>query len=429
MKFYGTRDKERVLYSLGEAAMMGLAPCGGLFMPERIPQVDMEKVFEYADESFTKMATYIAHKIFGNSMSETILRDIIEKAFDFKLPLNHIEGDLYTLELFHGPTLAFKDFGARFMGHMFSHLRGDKELVILTATSGDTGSAVADGFYGIDGIKVVVLYPKGRVSDFQERQMTTLGGNIKAISVDGTFDDCQAMVKNIFNDHAFCREHNITSANSINILRWIPQSFYYFWGYVQWCKATGGDRPTVVVPSGNYGNIAAAMLASLMGMPVERFIAATNENRSIPNLLESGSFTPMDTVETVSNAMDVGNPSNYERIWELYGRDIKNLREALSSYSYSDEQTVEAIKELFDKYGYISDPHSAVAYMAYRDSGAKGFWVSTAHSSKFDDVIKSMADIDDDTMPSRMKYLFEKEKSFTSMDSNSDNLKEFILSL
>lgn len=429
MKFYGTRDKERVLYSLGEAAMMGLAPCGGLFMPERISQVDMDRVLELAEISFGEMATYIAHTIFANSMSEKVLRDIIESAFNFDIPLKNIGEDLYTLELFHGPTLAFKDVGARFMGHMFSYLRGDKELTILTATSGDTGSAVADGFYGIEGIRVVVLYPKGRVSDFQERQMTTLGGNIKAISVDGTFDDCQAMVKSIFTDHAFCRENRITSANSINIIRWIPQSFYYFWGYAAWRKATGGTHPTIVVPSGNYGNIAAGMLASLMGMPVERFVAATNENRSIPNFLDSGIYSPLDTVETISNAMDVGNPSNYERIWELYGRDIERLRAALSCFSYSDEQTVDAIKKLYSEYGYISDPHSAVAYQAFKESEAKGFWISTAHSSKFDDVIKDMAHIDVDTMPERMSYLFEKQKSFTSMSADSDKLKQFILSL
>lgn len=408
---------------------MGLAPCGGLFMPERIPQADMNKVKELAKVSFSEMATYIAEMIFEDAIPREKLQKMVESAFNFEVPLNNIADDLYTLELFCGPTLAFKDFGARFMGQVLSYLRGDKELTILTATSGDTGSAVADGFYNIEGIKVVVLYPKGRVSDFQERQMTTLGGNIKAICVDGTFDDCQAMVKTIFSDHEFCRENNITSANSINIMRWIPQSFYYFWGYAAWCKATGGEKPVVVVPSGNYGNIAAAMLASFMGMPVEKFVAATNANRSIAKLLESGVYEPLETIETISNAMDVGNPSNYERIWDLYGKDIEALRAAMRAYSYSDKETVEAIKELYKSYGYISDPHSAVAYLAYRDSGAKGFWVSTAHSSKFDSVIKDMAGINVETMPERMNYLFGKEKVYSSMSSDSSELRSYIEAL
>lgn len=428
MKFYGTRDKKQ-LYSLRDAAMMGLAPCGGLFMPEYIPQIDIKELKRRADISFTKMASYVASTIFSDSLPEDVVSGMVERAFYFDAPLNHIADDLYTLELFHGTTLAFKDFGARFMGQMLSHLRGDKRMVILTATSGDTGSAVANGFYGIDGVEVVVLYPKGRVSDFQERQMTTLGGNIHAISVDGTFDDCQAMVKRIFTQHQFCRNHSITSANSISIMRWLPQSLYYFWGYCQWCKQTGEDNPVVVVPSGNYGNITAGMFASKMGLPIKRFVAATNANRSIPEFLERGIYSPKDTIETISNAMDVGNPSNYERLWDLYGGDINKIREVLSSYSYSDENTIEAIKYLYAKYGYISDPHSAVAYQAFRDCGEPGFWISTAHCSKFDDVVRDRAFIDVDTMPARMNYLFEKEKHYTSMSADSNNLKEYILSL
>ena len=253
---------------------------------------------------------------------------------------------------------------------MIAHLRGDRKMTILTARAGDTGSAVAGGFHGIDGVDVVVLYPKGRVSDFQERQMTTLGGNIHAICVDGLFDDCQAMVKSLFRDHEFCQSNGVTSANSISIMRWIPQSFYYFWGYAKWRKATNSNQaPTIVVPSGNYGNITAGIFASKMGMPVHRFVAATNANRAIPDFLVSGEYHPHKTIETISNAMDVGDPSNYERLWELCDRDINSVRSMLSSHTYSDAQTIEAIKYLYTKYGYISDPHSAVGYMAHRAQG------------------------------------------------------------
>lgn len=424
MKYYGTRDNNK-LYELKSAALLGLAPCGGLFMPEKISQIDMDVVKQKAKISFAEMSTYILSKIFDD-LSVEKLKEVTEKAFNFEVPLNNVGDELYTLELFHGPTLAFKDFGARFMGQMLSLLKGDKKITILTATSGDTGSAVAAGFYGIKDIEVIVLYPKGRVSDFQERQMTTLGKNIKALCVDGTFDDCQRLVKEVFNNHKFCEENNVTSANSISILRWVPQSLYYFYGYCKWCEMGKTAKPTVVVPSGNYGNVTAGMLAKRMGLPIKRFIAATNENRAIPNFLKSGIYAPCDTVQTVSNAMDVGNPSNYERLVDLYGSDIEAIRADLKSYSYSDTETVDAIKYLYDKYGYISDPHSAVGYMALKESEEEGFWISTAHCSKFESVVKDMAGIDANTLPESMNYLFEKPKMFTEFNPKKDDLKMFI---
>lgn len=427
MNFYGTKDKERKLYSLQDAAMMGLAPCGGLFMPEYIPQIDMKEVIRRADISFTEMATYIAHTIFKDDIGESDIRGMVERAFNFDVPLKHIGKNLYTLELFHGPTMAFKDFGARFMGQVLSYLRGSKKLIILTATSGDTGSAVADGFYDMEGVNVVVLYPKGKVSEFQERQMSTLGKNIHTIAIDGVFDDCQTLVKDIFKYHTFCKDNNITSANSISIMRWIPQSFYYFWGYAQWIKENPiASKPVVVVPSGNYGNITAGLFAHAMGLPIKKFIAATNANCAIPQLLKSGKYTPLKTIETISNAMDVGAPSNYERLWELCNFNLDELTEIMDTRSYSDKETIEAIKHLYNEYGYISDPHSAIAYLAYRDYAEEGFWLSTAHASKFESVVKEMAGIDKKIMPSKMENLFNKKKRIINMGNNNIELGYFL---
>ena len=460
MRFYSTREKNPAarLFSLKEAAIMGLAPDGGLFMPERIPQVDMKKIEELSSRSFPEMAAYLA-SLFFDEFSENQLLEVCRAAFDFPIPLKCVsaESALYTLELFHGPTFAFKDVGARFMGQMLGRLADkEKRINVLVATSGDTGSAVAQGFWGVEGVDVTILFPKGKVSPFQESQMTTLGKNIHPVAVEGCFDDCQRMVKELLGDKEFSARYSLTSANSINILRWIPQSFYYFWGYCQWMRATGQSLsaaqsqaaqqphaaahqpqaaqplaaqsqaaqslsaaqqplalqpaspvgPVVVVPSGNYGNIAAGMLAKKMGLPIRSFIAVSNANDTFPRLLSSGVYEPHTTIPTIANAMDVSAPSNYERIMNLYSAPesapisapvsapksaaesaLEALRKEVLGFSCSDTLIKAGIAEQYSKYGYLACPHSSTGYLLASQARIEGFWLSTAHYAKFINVI------------------------------------------
>ena len=432
MRFYSTREKNPAarLFSLKEAAVMGLAPDGGLFMPERIPQVDMKRIEELSSRSFPEMAAYLA-SLFFDEFSESQLLEVCRAAFDFPIPLKCVSAAsaLYTLELFHGPTFAFKDVGARFMGQMLGRLADkEKRINVLVATSGDTGSAVAQGFWGVEGVDVTILFPKGKVSPFQESQMTTLGKNIHPVAVEGCFDDCQRMVKELLGDKEFSARHSLTSANSINILRWIPQSFYYFWGYCQWMRATGQSLssaqsqaaahhpqaaqpaslvgPVVVVPSGNYGNIAAGMLAKKMGLPIRSFIAVSNANDTFPRLLSSGVYEPHTTIPTIANAMDVSAPSNYERIMNLYSAPesapisapvsapksaaesaLEALRKEVLGFSCSDTLIKAGIAEQYSKYGYLACPHSSTGYLLASQARIEGFWLSTAHYAKFINVI------------------------------------------
>ena len=457
MRFYSTREKNPAarLFSLKEAAIMGLAPDGGLFMPERIPQVDMKRIEELSSRSFPEMAAYLA-SLFFDEFSESQLLEVCKAAFDFPIPLKCVSAAppvfaaspasfasaacacatassqrslstpaLYTLELFHGPTFAFKDVGARFMGQMLGRLADkEKRINVLVATSGDTGSAVAQGFWGVEGVDVTILFPKGKVSPFQESQMTTLGKNIHPVAVEGCFDDCQRMVKELLGDKEFSARHSLTSANSINILRWIPQSFYYFWGYCQWMRATGQPLsaaqsqaaahhpqaaqpaspvgPVVVVPSGNYGNIAAGMLAKKMGLPIRSFIAVSNANDTFPRLLSSGVYEPHTTIPTIANAMDVSAPSNYERIMNLYSAPesapisapksaaesaLEALRKEVLGFSCSDTLIKAGIAEQYSKYGYLACPHSSTGYLLASQARIEGFWLSTAHYAKFINVI------------------------------------------
>lgn len=427
MKFFSTRDKERKCgYSLKEAAFMGLAPDGGLFVPEYIPQVDMDVVAAKADESYAEMAFYLASQFFADDVDLDAMREMIFKAYDFDCPLVKIGEDRYTLELFHGPTYAFKDFGGKFMGGMLGLLNNsDDDLVVLTATSGDTGSAVANGFYNVPGVKVVVLYPDGKVSNLQESQMTTLGGNIRPVRVNGNFDDCQALVKAVFNDREFRSEVNVTSANSINLLRWIPQSFYYFYAWCQWKKMTGETNPDIVVPSGNYGNITAGMLASFMGMPVRRFIAVSNANDVVPEFLKTGVYNPGESVRTIANAMDVGAPSNYERMMYLYSQDFGKLTSALSGFSCTDDEIAAGIKEIYERYAYVSDPHSATGYNAAKAYDVHGYWLSTAHNAKFREVLKDVLDMDVE-VPEGLAKAMSKEKVFHTMDAHLGDLEAYI---
>lgn len=424
MKYISTRNPNGKRYALKEAAFSGLASDGGLFVPERIPRVHLKTVEETAGQAFTELAAYLAGLFFGEEFSEAALHTVCRQAFDFPLELRKLGEEDYTLELFHGPTFAFKDFGAGFMGKMMGLLNPEGEdIVILTATSGDTGSAVAHGFYDIPGIRVVVLYPAGKVSPLQESQITTLGKNIFPLRVNGTFDDCQRLVKEVFNDQAYRSRKKITSANSINLLRWIPQSFYYFYGYFLWRRQTGKEQPDVVVPSGNYGNLSAAMLARQMGLPVRRFIAASNANDVFPEYLRTGLFRPRTSVHTVANAMDVGHPSNYERILYLYRNDFRKLTAEVKGYACDDAAIREAIATIWQRYGYLSDPHSAVGYLAARHYRADGFRVSTAHEAKFREVIGDIIN-EWPELPEGLKKMMHREKHLTDLPADATALKE-----
>ena len=430
MRFFSTRDtkKEKTFFSLKEAAIKGLAPDGGLFMPEYIPQVDMKIVEELYKKSYAELALYLAGLFFGDDVEPQKLEEAVKSAYDFPIHLNSLGENVNTLELFHGPTFAFKDFGARFMGQMMGILNDSDEVIVLTATSGDTGSAVANGFYNVKGVKVVVLYPADKISPLQEAQMTTLHENILPLKVSGTFDDCQRMVKSMFANENLRKEINITSANSINILRWIPQAFYYFYGWCAWKELTGKEAPEVVVPSGNYGNLTAGMLARKMGLPIKGFVAASNANDVIPEFLKSAEYNPRASVQTVANAMDVGAPSNYERMMSLCNEQIDELQKEVRGFSASDEKIMATIKEVEDKYNYLSCPHSAVGYAATKELGTEGFWLSTAHAAKFGEVTERATGKKPE-LPESMKKMLSKERVFTEIAASDEELKKYLLGI
>lgn len=429
MRYYSTRDngKEKKLFSLKEAAVLGLAPDGGLFMPEYIPSIDMDIVLDLYKKSYADMALYLAKSLFPSVDAEK-LENAVREAYNFPIKMKSLGEGLHTLELFHGPTYAFKDFGARFMGQMMGILNNNEDVIVLTATSGDTGSAVAGGFYGVKGVKVVVLYPGGKISSLQEAQMTTLHNNIYPLKVNGTFDDCQRMVKSMFSDKELRSKIDITSANSINILRWIPQSFYYFYGYCAWKELTGKDNPTVVVPSGNYGNLTAGMLAKRMGVPIKDFVAASNANRIIPLFLESGEYSPRPSIQTVANAMDVGAPSNYERMMELCGKDFKALKNELRGFSANDNEIIEEIGDIYSHYDYSACPHSSIGSLATKSMNINGFWLSTAHPAKFGEITRRAIG-KDPTLSPEIKALLQKERKFTAIPNNESSLKSYLLNL
>ncbi len=424
--YYKSTRNNALRFTASEAVLKGLSDDGGLFVPERIPQVDMERVRELAEVSYADMAGYLAGLIFDD-VPEATIADVVRKAYDFDINLHFFDQKKGALELFHGPTFAFKDFGARFMGQMTGRLNTTDGLTILTATSGDTGSAVAGGFYNVPGVDVVILYPDGKVSPLQEAQMTTLGGNIHPLRVRGNFDDCQRLVKAMFNDTDLRSRKRITSANSINLLRWIPQSFYYFYAHCLWSAFTGREAADIVVPSGNYGNITAGMLAARMGMPVRRFVAASNANDVVPEFLITGDYRPRASVRTVANAMDVGAPSNFERMMWLYG-DVENLRSQVVGFSATDAEILDAIREIEEKYGYISDPHSAVGYLAAKHYDIEGYWLSTASPAKFGEVIEKAVGHWPE-IPAALRERMEKERVYTMMDASDSDLKDYLLSL
>jgi threonine synthase len=406
----------------------------GLYMPVNISRLDDKFINNLDEYSLPEIAFHVAKNLIGEDIPDDDLATIIYDAINFLAPIVKLEENVFVLELWHGPSLAFKDFGARFMSRVMSYFleKGEKQLDVLVATSGDTGGAVALGFLGVPNTRVTILYPKGKVSDIQELQLTTNGQNVRAIEVDGTFDDCQALVKQAFTDKELNKKLRLTSANSINIARLIPQTFYYFNAYAQLLKQ-GINKVVFSVPSGNFGNIGAGLLAWKMGLPVEQFIAATNVNDTVPEFLKTGIYQPKPSVATISNAMDVGDPSNWVRIADLFKGEISAMKKLVTGYRYTDEETVDAIKFIHDNYNYIACPHTAIAWQALRDwqqdnyeGATAGVFLSTAHPCKFPDVLPGSIARKVE-VPEQVKQLAKKEKKAVALGKDFEGFKEYLL--
>lgn len=432
MRLYSTK-KTVPEVSLKEALFKGLPSDNGLYMPLEIPTLPQSFFDTIEEKSFAEIAFEVSKALIGEDVPEKDLKKIIDEVISFDAPVVKIQDDMYVLELFHGPSLAFKDFGARFMSQLMSYYleKDKKDINILVATSGDTGGAVAQGFYNMPGIQVTILYPSGKVSDLQEKQLTTLGGNITALEVQGTFDDCQRMVKEAFLDEELNSKFNLSSANSINISRLIPQSFYYFYAYAQVKKL--GKEVVFSVPSGNFGNLCGGLIAKRMGLPIAHFVATTNANNVIPDYLASGVFNPRPSVRTISNAMDVGNPSNYQRLVAFYNGDVKAIRADVTGKYFTDEQTEDIIKKLYDSTGYILDPHTAVAYLGLRaylnENSAKdvtGIFLSTAHPAKFIEVVNSVIGKNIE-IPESLKAVGKLKKVSIPIGNQFKDLKAYLL--
>lgn len=427
MKYYSTNSQAPVA-DLRKAVTKGLAEDRGLYMPERIQRLPEDFYAHIGEMTFHEVAGRVAEAFFGEDVPAEDLRRIVTETLSFDCPVAPVDKDIYALELFHGPTLAFKDVGARFMARLLRHFTGNETLNVLVATSGDTGSAVANGFLGVEGIHVYVLYPKGKVSPIQECQFTTLGQNITALEIDGVFDDCQALVKNAFMDAELNAQMRLTSANSINVARFLPQSFYYFWGYAQMKRMGLADQLVVSVPSGNFGNICSALFAKRMGLPVKRFIAANNSNRVFYDFLQSGSYDPRASIQTIANAMDVGDPSNFTRIYDLYGHDHEAICADISGATYSDEQIAQTIAEVFSRTGYLCDPHGACGYRALSESlqpGETGFFCETAHPAKFKDTVERIIGQEVE-IPAKLKAFMSGTKQSVSLSKNYDDFKKYL---
>ena len=430
MKYYSL-NKTAPIVDFKEATIRGLAPDKGLYFPESIPKQEnkfFEEINHYSDE---EIAFKIIQPYIGDVIPENELKRIVAETINFEIPLKKVSENIFSLELFHGPTLAFKDIGARFMSRCLGYFvkNNDKKITVLVATSGDTGGAVANGFFNVDGIDVVILYPSGKVSGVQEKQLVTLGNNIHAIEVKGTFDDCQQMVKQAFSDQELNQQLFLTSANSINVARWLPQQFYYLFAWKQWNDKS--NLPVISVPSGNFGNICAGILAHISGLPVKHFIAACNANKVVPDFLQTEKYQPQQAVATMSNAMDVGNPSNFVRILELFHHKFADLKKVLSSDSISDEETRKTIQEVFEKENYLLDPHGAVAYFALENylkqhPEEKGYILETAHPVKFYDVVEPVIH-QKIPIPESVKSILDKEKESILMNADFDKLKDYLL--
>jgi threonine synthase len=429
MNYYSTHNKN-LRVSLREAVIQGLAADNGLFMPEVIPTLSADFFGSLHKKSFQQIAIDVTANFIGNDLPRKDLERIVKHTIQFDAPLVEIERDIYSLELFHGPTLAFKDFGARFLSGLLGYFASqqNKEITILVATSGDTGSAVANGFLNVPGTNVVVLYPSGKVSAVQEMQFTTLGDNVRAIEVDGTFDDCQRIVKQCFQDEELNKKMNLTSANSINIARLIPQSFYYFNAVAQL-----RDQREVIfsVPSGNFGNLTAGLLAKRMGLPIKHFVAATNVNDVVPAYFKTKQFTPRPSIQTISNAMDVGNPSNFFRILDLYDKNFDALTHDVTGYSYTDDETRAAMIKVYGEKKYVMDPHGAIGYLGlkeYRKTNKNevGIFLETAHPAKFQEVVSSTLEVPI-SLPAGLEKFMVGKKSTTLMSNKFEDFKAYLL--
>ncbi len=436
MKYYST-NKNSPLVDFREATVKGQAPDKGLYFPEFIPEADKDLIKNIEQLSNEEIAFRVIRPYVGDLIPEADLYNIVSETLNFPIPLVQLDDAIFSLELFHGPTLAFKDVGARFMSRCLRCSTGQAArsgqtgtaVTVLVATSGDTGGAVADGFYGVEGIDVAILYPSGKVSPVQEKQLTTYGKNIQALEVDGNFDDCQQLVKQAFADADINKKIFLTSANSINVARWLPQQFFYFLAYKQWPDKD--NPPVIAVPSGNFGNIASGILATRSGLPVRHFIAACNENDVVSDFLATKIFTSRKAIPTLSNAMDVGDPSNFVRVMELFGNDFEALKKALSSSTVSDMITIASIKELYDRYNYLADPHGAVGYRSLRNwldknPSAKGIFLETAHPVKFPDVVEKSTG-QQVSLPASLGTMMRKEKKTIFIKPIFAELKEYLL--
>ena len=431
MKYYSTNGKaDRA--TLHEAVVKGLASDKGLFMPEVIRHLPESFFDEIQDLSFQEVAYRVADAFFGEDVPADTLKQIVYDTLNFDCPVVKVTENIYSLELFHGPTLAFKDVGARFMARLLGYFikqEGCNQVNVLVATSGDTGSAVANGFLGVEGIHVHVLYPKGKVSAIQECQFTTLGQNITALEVDGVFDDCQALVKNAFMDEELNRHMKLTSANSINVARFLPQAFYYFYAYAQLKHAGKGDNAVICVPSGNFGNITAGLFGKRMGLPVERFIASNNRNDIFFQYLQTGVYTPRPSIATIANAMDVGDPSNFARVLDLYGGSHAAISAEISGATYTDEQIAETMREVWKKDHYLLDPHGACGFRALAEGlkpGETGVFLETAHPAKFKDTVEKIIG-EAVEIPAKLQAFMRGEKKSLPMSKDFADFKQYLM--
>ncbi len=431
MQFYSTNGQAPIA-TLEKAVVKGLAEDKGLYMPERIKPLPKEFFDNIENLSFQEIAYKVADAFFGEDVPAEDLKRIVYDTLAFDCPCVKVTDTIYSLELFHGPTLAFKDVGARFMARLLQYFlkkEGAGQVNVLVATSGDTGSAVANGFLGVDGIHVYVLYPKGKVSPIQECQFTTLGQNITAVEVNGVFDDCQALVKNAFIDKELNEHMQLTSANSINVARFLPQAFYYFYAYAQMKKKGLANQFVVCVPSGNFGNICSALFGKRMGLPVKRFIAANNANDVFFKYLQTGKYEPKASVQTIANAMDVGDPSNFARVYELYGKNHKAICADISGATYTDEQIAETIKEVKAETGYVCDPHGACGYRALKEGlkeGEVGVFLETAHPAKFKDTVDRILGGDIE-IPAKLQAFMKGTKQSVPMSKDFADFKQFLM--
>ena len=437
MQYYST-NKQAPVATLEEAVVKGLAADKGLFMPFTIKPLPQEFYDNIENLSFQEIAYRVADAFFGEDVPADTLRQIVYDTLSFDVPLVKVTENIYSLELFHGPTLAFKDVGGRFMARLLGYFirkEGKRQVNVLVATSGDTGSAVANGFLGVEGIHVYVLYPKGKVSEIQEKQFTTLGRNITAIEVDGTFDDCQALVKSAFMDPELNEHLQLTSANSINVARFLPQAFYYFYAYAQWKKLTSEQvvpsSPVICVPSGNFGNITAGLFGKRMGLPVGRFIAANNRNDIFFQYLRTGVYSPRPSIATIANAMDVGDPSNFARVLDLYGNSHADISAEISGATYTDGQIGETMREVWTEHRYLLDPHGACGFRALSEGlrpGETGIFLETAHPAKFKETVEGIIG-EEIEIPAKLQAFMQGEKKSLPMGKEFAEFKQFLLGI